>query len=164
MLIELISSFPPEKGVYILSFSIDEPVDVRIGSLGIHQLPWGLYHYCGSARGSGGLRARLQHHLASRAHPHWHLDYLREWMRPLGCLFVVTEDNLECSCATLLNCLADSSVPIPRFGASDCQHGCPAHLIQNSSLTPGTIRDVVRNGIKNGIRYNWENSATPEVK
>jgi len=47
---------------------------LRIGKLGIHNLPHGYYVYVGSAL--GGLASRLRRHLRSEKRLHWHIDYL----------------------------------------------------------------------------------------
>src|SRR5512139_3339944 len=55
---------PEDKGTYILLVSLRQAKRLEIGRLGAFDLVPGFYAYVGSAHGSGGLRARIQHHLA----------------------------------------------------------------------------------------------------
>jgi len=50
----------------------------RIKHFGIVDFLSGIYCYCGSACGPGGLYARLKRHLDGHIKKHWHFDYLRE--------------------------------------------------------------------------------------
>ena len=67
---------PEAKGTYVLVVSVVQMKRLEIGRLGAYDIVPGFYAYVGSAFGSGGLRARLGHHLESTASPHWHIDYL----------------------------------------------------------------------------------------
>ncbi|MDC7789088.1 GIY-YIG nuclease family protein [Rhodoplanes sp. TEM] len=82
----------------------------------------GRYLYCGSARGPGGLRARIARHLRRRKTLRWHVDRLTT----RGTVIAVwaVPDGDECA---LAGALAGLPVPIPGFGASDCRR-CPSHL------------------------------------
>jgi len=51
-------------------------VRVRVSSLGTLIFDPGLYLYVGSARGPGGLRARVGRHLRRDKSKKWHIDYL----------------------------------------------------------------------------------------
>ncbi len=66
---------PEEKGTYVLIASVPQMKRIEIGRLGLFDIVPGYYAYVGSAFGSGGLRARLGHHLEPAAEPHWHIDY-----------------------------------------------------------------------------------------
>ena len=66
---------PDQGGPYVLIASLDRVKSIEIGRLGKYQVVPGFYAYVGSAFGSGGLRARIGHHLESTAAPHWHIDY-----------------------------------------------------------------------------------------
>jgi hypothetical protein len=56
----------------------------------------------------------------------------------LGYAFVVGDENLidslisECDWSQLLGSLPGILVPIPGFGASDCNSGCRSHLVHIS--------------------------------
>jgi Uri superfamily endonuclease len=45
------------------------------------------YLYVGSAFGRGGLRARVGHHARRAVRFHWHVDYIRRYMRVGSVLF-----------------------------------------------------------------------------
>ena len=122
------SQLPPEKGNYVLLFEIKKQVLVTIGSLGKQTFPVGHYVYVGSALGSGGIRARLSHHLKPSPKPHWHIDYLKPHINWLMVGWLVTCERLECVWTHKL--IKDgASAPICRFGASDCKQKCPSHLL-----------------------------------
>jgi Uri superfamily endonuclease len=122
-------------GTYILVLESHFTREIRIGSLGIvHILP-GFYLYVGSAFGPGGLRARLSHHLKSAPKPHWHIDYLRNEVELKIIGYNSSPEKLEHKLAEYLGSLPVLTIPLPRFGASDCR--CPAHLFYNPD--PDTI-------------------------
>jgi Uri superfamily endonuclease len=114
-------SAPPTSGAYALALRLEVPLNVRVGNTSA-TLPAGDYLYCGSARGPGGLRARLARHMRPQKRPHWHIDQLTRVGRVLGAF--VTEDGDECA----LNAALDRQpTPIAGFGSSDCRR-CAAHL------------------------------------
>jgi HEAT repeat protein/Uri superfamily endonuclease len=122
-------------GAYVLALSLEAPRTISIGRLGCFHLPVGWYLYSGSARGPGGLVARLKRHrrrLGPAKRAHWHIDYLREhatwsgaWVRP-------TSEGLECGWTRALLQLPGARIAVPGFGASDCQ--CPGHLVHVPEL------------------------------
>jgi Uri superfamily endonuclease len=132
------NGFPSLPGTYALFLSLSEPVKLTIGKLGGFDFPAGEYVYMGSARGPGGLRARLRHHLRPVQRPHWHIDYLRTQAVVSGGVYVVQVDfsvgstPLECAWSQALLALPGTSVPADGFGASDCSRGCATHLIHFS--------------------------------
>lgn len=121
----------------------------------------GYYVYCGSARGSGGLRPRLGRHLAATKPLRWHVDHLTCAVHapppsPCACASGVVPGlwalplvgAAECALVAALLAAggeggaggADTggwrvTVPVPGFGASDCRR-CPAHLL--ALHPPGT--------------------------
>jgi Uri superfamily endonuclease len=127
--------YPPDAGTYALILGLDETLSLTVGRLGRYEFQSGVYVYCGSAMGSGGLRARLGHHLKTdkRGNPHWHIDWLFPQMRTLGCCYFAGHEILECRWSQALANLRGARVIVPHFGASDCSMGCQAHLIYCSS-------------------------------
>lgn len=99
---------------------------IQIGALGALNVTPGTYIYVGSAFGPGGLSGRLQHHLRPAVHPHWHIDYLRQATEVTEIWYSVSSERLECTWARQLGAMPETSIPLKKFGASDC--GCPAHL------------------------------------
>ena len=119
---------PPRPGTYILQFHVGRDRNIRVGALGLLEFRAGDYLYVGSALGPGGLRARLKHHLAMSARPHWHADYLRRFSR-LSSLWLSTgTDRRECAWTAMLCGLPKFDFFGHGFGSSDCR--CPSHLVK----------------------------------
>ncbi len=118
---------PPRPGTYALFLQLDRSLWQRVGRLGDFAFSPGIYAYTGSARGAGGLAARLHRHLYHPAPPHWHIDHLRAVARPTLVWWAEGEERRECIWAQAMARMEGASLPVPRFGASDCR--CPAHLI-----------------------------------
>jgi Uri superfamily endonuclease len=120
---------PEAKGTYILIASVREMKHLRIGSLGSFDIVPGFYAYVGSALGSGGLRARVGHHLESTAEPHWHIDYFLKVATPIEVWFTTAGRKQEHHWADLLEHATIFRVPIPRFGSSDYHRSRTSHLL-----------------------------------
>ena len=84
-------------------------------------------YYVGSAFGAGGLRARLGHHLAATAEPHWHIDYLLQVANPVEVWYTTADRKLEHHWAEFLEATPHFRAPIPRFGASDYHRSRQSH-------------------------------------
>lgn len=134
-----IRQIPSSSGSYTLLIELPEAQTIQIGHLGAIAFPAGDYVYLGSARGTGGLRARLGRHLRGPERLHWHIDDLRAFARVSGYCYLETAAEeaageatkpLECRWSTALAEFPEISTPAPRFGASDCRSGCPAHLFR----------------------------------
>ena len=114
-----------EPGAYLLIIEIDAPLalDVPKGT-GVVLAP-GLYGYCGSAYGPGGIRARVARHRRPSKTPRWHVDYLTA----AGRITAVRAEpgGNECASMDRLRALPGVSIPAPGFGSSDCRR-CPSHL------------------------------------
>jgi Uri superfamily endonuclease len=113
-------------GTYALLLGVERHARVRIGALGEMDLEPGALVYVGSARGSGGLRARLGHHCRTSTRPHWHLDYLHAETAILGAWVSTSPDLLEHRWASAVGAMRGAAIPAADFGSSDC--ACPAHL------------------------------------
>jgi Uri superfamily endonuclease len=132
-------AFPSTPGTYVLIVRVDQPLTLAVGRLGTVTLPGGHYAYVGSAHGPGGLRARLNRHLRADKPLHWHIDYLTAAAPVITIWWRASSERLECAWAQTL--IARGSVPVPRFGSSDCT--CPAHLIALAETTiPAAIAPV----------------------
>lgn len=123
---------PDQPGSYVLILKLPRPATIGVGQLGRFQFPAGWYAYAGSARGPGGLAARVSRHLRSPKPLRWHVDYLRACARPIAAWYAIGTRKRECAWAQALAGLVGAFVPAPRFGASDC--GCPTHLIHFATL------------------------------
>ena len=114
-------------GTYVLALRLPAPQTICIGRLGEIRFPAGWYLYVGSARGPGGLAARLaRHRRREDKRFHWHIDYLRAVTTLVQMWTSPGDVRQECAWATAAAALPGASVVAPRFGASDCR--CPAHL------------------------------------
>lgn len=132
----------PAPGTYALILACRQERAIEIGRLGRIELRPGIYVYVGSAFGPGGLRARLAHHLRQALRPHWHLDYLRPHVRPLRVWCAQGEARHEHQWARLIGSLPGASIPLARFGASDC--GCPSHLFYFETCPSRVALDASR--------------------
>ncbi|RLG70580.1 MAG: GIY-YIG nuclease family protein [Methanobacteriota archaeon] len=108
----------PETGSYILYFTIKKSVETPFGRLA------GGFCYVGSARGPGGLWARIRRHLTGRGKRWWHIDYLTQSNRVVHHWVGVAESLPECE---ISKGLAELFQPVPGFGSSDCKV-CRSHL------------------------------------
>ena len=113
-------------GAYLLVIALDRELPVRLPRRPEAVLPCGLYGYCGSARGPGGLAARVRRHLRADKRPHWHIDRLTAAGRIVD--VHLRPGGSECDLVNELLSQPDVGVPIPGFGSSDCRR-CPAHLV-----------------------------------
>jgi Uri superfamily endonuclease len=134
---------PAGPGSYILCLRLEHAAPLRAGRLGDFTLPAGTYFYCGSAFGPGGLRARVLRHARPGGKLHWHIDALRE-VADLVAVAWQVQVRAECAWSQVLASRPGARVPIPGFGASDCQLKCPAHLVwaefdPKSIITPTHI-------------------------
>lgn len=116
------AALPAVAGAYVLLIRLDKPFVLRLAGRPAVSLSAGRYLYCGSARGPGGLRARVARHLRRRKTLRWHVDRLTTRGRVIAVWAV--PDGDECALAAQLGGLP---VPVPGFGSSDCA-GCPSHL------------------------------------
>ncbi len=121
-----------EPGTYVFFCSAETNALLDIGSLGRVRLRPGFYAYVGSALGAGGLRARLAHHFHVTETPRWHIDYLRRRTRIERVWYSYGSKRREHQWAAAMGAVLDGSVPVARFGSSDCQ--CASHLFYFESL------------------------------
>jgi Uri superfamily endonuclease len=114
-------------GTYALIFLSTADRMLEIGKLGRFAVQRGFYVYVGSARGPGGLKARIAHHARISQRPHWHMDYLRPALHLKEAWYTYDARQLEHQWVTALGSLRGASIPIVGFGSSDCN--CRSHLL-----------------------------------
>jgi Uri superfamily endonuclease len=122
-----VTALPREGGVYVLELDLTEEITVRAGRLGLVRLGPGRLRYYGSARGPGGLKARVQRHLRVEGRrPHWHIDAVTAVV-PVTRVMIAGGGS---ECDLVRRDLASGRwvVAAPGFGSSDCRR-CPAHLL-----------------------------------
>jgi Uri superfamily endonuclease len=125
----LAEMLPALPGTYALRLRVSEARVIRVAGVA-YTIVAGEYLYVGSARGPGGLRARLGRHIRGDGRLRWHIDALRAVAEVTGWAYIVRDEPLECRWVQLRLQSPSVSVPIPGFGASDCRQGCPAHLLR----------------------------------
>lgn len=108
-----------QKGVYILLLRLHKSAAIKTRSRKFKLDP-GYYAYVGSAM--GGLKARINRHLAKEKRKHCHIDYLLEETEIKTVLSAQTNNKVECQIALKLSKFSGPT----GFGCSDC--GCKSHL------------------------------------
>jgi Uri superfamily endonuclease len=121
-----------QAGTYMLVLHVGQETEISIGRLGTFNFPSGYYLYAGSARGPGGVEARLARHLRERKQSRWHIDYLLREARVVEIWKISSRQKLECLWTQALLRTPDARIPVSGFGSSDC--GCPTHLVYFASL------------------------------
>ena len=117
-------------GTYLLALWLGQAEMISVGRLGSHFFPEGWYLYVCSARGAGGVAARVgrhARHLGRNKRPFWHIDFLRERAAWAGAWAVHHGQPLECAWAAEMARLPGARIIVRGFGSSDCR--CPAHLV-----------------------------------
>ena len=117
-------------GTYALILRAHSWQTVQIGKCGSLKVEPGCYLYVGSAFGPGGIAARVAHHQREAHRPHWHIDYLRRVLPLTEYWFSFDPCHREHQWAEVAGGLRGASIPLARFGASDCS--CPSHLFHFS--------------------------------
>ncbi|WP_455365529.1 GIY-YIG nuclease family protein [Kaarinaea lacus] len=115
-----------KKGTYIVVAEAKRTFTCQVGKLGGLAGKRGFYLYVGSALGSGGVNARVGHHLRIAEKPRWHFDYLRPAVIPRRIWYCRSLNRCEHQWASVLAELPGAEIPLEKFGATDCQ--CQTHL------------------------------------
>ena len=115
-----------QLGAYVLLIELKDKFEGHVGRLGDITLPVGVYCYFGSARGLGGMAARIKHYIFSDKKPHWYVDRVTLTGRVIGFLAVL--NGHECDLREKAIAQKSLVVPVMGFGSSDCLR-CPAHLL-----------------------------------
>ncbi|MCF8479763.1 MAG: GIY-YIG nuclease family protein [Rhodospirillum sp.] len=133
-------TLPGDKGAYILliRLAVSVPAPPSLGPGG--SLRRGLYLYCGSARGPGGIRARVGRHMRAEKGIRWHVDHLTT--RAASVRALVFPGGEECALLARVLGMEGVSVPLPGLGASDCAT-CPAHLLRAEGTAQGVAKGVL---------------------
>ncbi len=149
-------------GVYSIILGVRRGVSIRVGALGIVRLCRGLYVYTGSARGGGGLDARISRHLRREKKIFWHIDHLTSNPRVSVLALVKAEEQrrTECVVNRRIRSRLDAE-PILGFGSSDCRESCLGHLLavgsRSLSMCLEGIKEVYRESGLNPVAETVEN-------
>ncbi|HVO91660.1 MAG TPA: GIY-YIG nuclease family protein [Terriglobales bacterium] len=101
----------------------------QVGRWGDIELIPGYYIYIGSAFGPGGVETRIARHCRKIKRKHWHIDYLRYFLTPIGVWCSYETERLEHRWAQILAQMAGLST-LQGFGCSDCK--CAAHFFSSA--------------------------------
>jgi Uri superfamily endonuclease len=118
--------FLKQPGAYVLLIRLEDEFEGQVGRLGDIALSAGEYLYFGSARGPGGMAARIKRHIRSDKKPHWHVDRLTLAGRVVE--FLAVPNGHECELREKAMAHISLVVRVKGFGSSDCRR-CPAHLL-----------------------------------
>jgi Uri superfamily endonuclease len=136
------------KGVYALVISLDEPTEVKAGSLGSVVIQDGTWVYVGSAMGDGStsLENRIRRHLTADKTIHWHIDYLLERATVTGAVYSESHSKQECALATAILESGSFQRGPEGFGSSDCQYKCGSHLFsyEGTPQVKGMLMETFR--------------------
>ena len=119
---------PAEKGAYAILLRLPGRLTVALPGQLETVLQPGWYLYCGSARGPGGLKARIARHLQSEKKIRWHIDRLTT-IAATRLALPFAGDLTECALADKAFATGGFSIPVPGFGSSDCRT-CRSHLLR----------------------------------
>jgi Uri superfamily endonuclease len=121
------ATLPGDKGAYLLLIRLTTAARAPQSLAPGGSLPRGLYVYCGSARGPGGIAARVGRHMRTEKGLRWHVDYLTTRAASVRALAFPGGD--ECDLLYRVLGMDGVSVPLPGLGATDCA-SCPAHVLR----------------------------------
>ncbi len=143
------ANIPPVKAVYAMLFTLEKPITITIRSLGSISLGKRIYAYIGSARGPGGLRARINHHLRRhKRRKHWHIDYItvNPVFKPLKLVYIETSMDLEEELVERILSTRQYSIVVQGFGSSDKKS--ISHLLVCNDVSVGYCLKVLVETIK----------------
>jgi len=124
---------PSARGSYVLLIHLSRVLEFERPGLR-HRFAPGWYGYAGSARGPGGLRARIGRHFRAEKAVHWHVDSLT--ISADAILAFAVEGGSECALAASLLRSGLWRPSVAGFGSSDCRV-CSAHLLELQEM-PGS--------------------------
>lgn len=122
-------AIPDGKGAYVLAIRIDRATEFALNGRAPVLMEPGWLVYAGSARGPGGMRARLRRHLSRNKSLHWHVDRLT-----LAAGEVVAVPQSAASECGIIDSLLQSpnfDIAVRGFGNTDCRI-CETHLLRFS--------------------------------
>lgn len=135
---------PPLKGAYVLFLRLEAPLRAVIGSLGPLNLSSGVYAYVGSARGPGGLKARVSRHLRKAKSLRWHIDYVTSspHARSEALVYAETLEEWETSISTELSSSQCFKPSVKGFGSTDKQS--ETHLFKCMCSLDECVEEVLK--------------------
>lgn len=152
---------PECPGIYVVIGSLPNQLRLELGAFRDHLMDPGIYCYCGSAKGPGGLNARVRRHLNKMTKKFWHFDYLKENLEIKEVWWRIGKDRKECEIAQILASFHNARIPIRGFGSSDCKNGCFSHLIYFEDMQ--IIDEIYLNSKSNGVVFERKKLLTEEI-
>jgi len=124
---------------YILLLRAETAFRPNHAAMEKHTFPKGWYTYQGSAQ--RGLEQRVARHFKREKPSRWHVDGVttHPMVRPIGAVALGGVWS-ECKATMEMGGRWGLVAPVRGFGASDCRHGCPAHLFQSDQ--PITLEEL----------------------
>lgn len=119
---------PVAPGVYALVMAVPSEIEVRVRGLRSKLEP-GCYVYIGSARGPGGLAARVSRHLRPSKKVRWHIDHLTTKAAAIRYVVFSLSTSAECLLTPQLEMLGFKH-SVKGFGNTDCRARCTSHLLR----------------------------------
>lgn len=110
--------------LYAIHLEVVDEKTIEIGKLGNYHFEKGIYIYVGSAKRN--IISRIDRHKRVEKKKKWHFDFLR----PYGTITkIITYENRfsECGLLEKIRKEVGGSLPIKKFGSTDCR--CFSHLI-----------------------------------
>ncbi|MEM1509811.1 MAG: GIY-YIG nuclease family protein [Thermofilaceae archaeon] len=119
---------PVVPGVYALVIIVLNEIELKTRRFELRLRP-GCYVYIGSARGPGGLAARISRHLKLNKKVRWHIDHLTT--KSVAIHYIVFSFNIstECPLTPQLELLGFKHC-VKGFGNTDCKARCTSHLLR----------------------------------
>ena len=114
-------ALPPLPGTYALVLRISRRLEILVGRLGTLPVEPGFYVYVGSAFGPGGLARRVGRHAMAEKKRRWHIDYLTDLAALDEVWYTTDAAHRECQWANVFRQIPGATVPLERFGSSDCR-------------------------------------------
>lgn len=128
------------RGAYCLIIEVPQERMISVGSLGSHLFQRGIYVYAGSAL--AGVEPRVGRHKSQTKRRRWHIDYLLTSSDILATVAIPGDrKEVECDIVQALMRSEEVSIPVPRFGSSDCK--CESHLLYFGDLDPGLVMETI---------------------
>jgi Uri superfamily endonuclease len=132
-----------QPGTYALILRSRSKARTQVGRWGWLDIEPGYYIYVGSAFGPGGVRARVARHCRATKRKHWHIDYLREFLSPIGAWYSHETTRLEHRWAQAFHDM-DCTSSVQGFGCSDCK--CRSHLFNTRAEPDLALFSVIVGG------------------
>ena len=121
-----IGRMPDFGGAYALVLRLDETIHIEFPGVTCDRLMPGWYVYVGSAKGRGGIRARVRRHFRSVKTAHWHIDRLT--VHAVEMVALAVADGHECELVGKLLKSPKFKTAAAGFGSTDCSL-CESHLL-----------------------------------